>query len=205
MKRNSILIAALFGMLIFSGSMKAQSLGDVLNSKTVNEAVSKVSGAAATATKPQSIVGVWKYKGAACAYESDNVVAKMGSKVVTDKIEQELDGYCKQAGFNPASSNFIFTAKGTFVNTVGTQKFTGSYTYNKVNGALVLNYQQLTVSINGNVAAQNGTTSLLFDANKMMKLISSMSSNTGAEETVKSISAMLNECKGVKVGFKIGK
>lgn len=204
MKRNSILIAALFGMLIFSGSMKAQSLGDVLNSKTVNEAVSKVSGAA-TSTKPQSIVGVWKYKGAACAYESDNVVAKMGSKVVTDKIEQELDSYCKQAGFNPASSNFIFTAKGTFVNTVGTQKFTGSYTYNKVNGALVLNYQQLTVSINGNVAAQNGTTSLLFDANKMMKLVSSMSSNTSAEETVKSISTMLNECKGVKVGFKIGK
>jgi hypothetical protein len=204
MKRNSILIAALFGMLIFSGSMKAQSLGDVLNSKTVNEAVSKVSGAA-TSTKPQSIVGVWKYKGAACAFESDNVVAKMGSKVVTDKIEQELDSYCKQAGFNPASSNFIFTAKGTFVNSVGTQKYTGSYTYNKVNGALVLNYQQLTVSINGNVAAQNGTTSLLFDANKMMKLVSSMSSNTSAEETVKSISTMLNECKGVKVGFKIGK
>ena len=204
MKRNSILIAALLGMLIFSGSMKAQSLGDVLNSKTVNEAVSKVSGAA-TSTKPQSIVGVWKYKGAACAFESDNVVTKMGSKVVTDKIEQELDSYCKQAGFNPASSNFIFTAKGTFVNTVGTQKFTGSYTYNKANGALVLNYQQLTVSINGNVSAQNGTTSLLFDANKMMKLVSSMSSNSSAEETVKSISAMLNECKGVKVGFKIGK
>jgi hypothetical protein len=204
MKRNSILIAALFGMLIFSGSMKAQSLGDVLNSKTVNEAVSKVSGAA-TSTKPQSIVGVWKYKGAACAFESDNVVAKMGSKVVTDKIEQELDSYCKQAGFNPASSNFIFTAKGTFVNSVGTQKYTGSYTYNKVNGALVLNYQQLTVSINGNVIAENGITSLLFDANKMMKLVSSMSSNTSAEETVKSISTMLNECKGVKVGFKIGK
>ncbi|WP_321437537.1 lipocalin-like domain-containing protein [uncultured Bacteroides sp.] len=204
MKRNSILIAALLGMLIFSGSMKAQSLGDVLNSKTVNDAVNKVSGAA-TVTKPQSIVGVWKYKGAACAFESDNVVTKMGSKVVTDKIEQELDSYCKQAGFNPASSNFIFTAKGTFVNTVGTQKFTGSYTYNKANGALVLNYQQLTVSINGNVSAQNGTTSLLFDANKMMKLISSMSSSTSAEETVKSISAMLNECKGVKVGFKIGK
>jgi hypothetical protein len=204
MKRNSILIAALFGMLIFSGSMKAQSLGDVLNSKTVNEAVSKVSGAA-TSTKPQSIVGVWKYKGAACAFESDNVVAKMGSKVVTDKIEQELDSYCKQAGFNPASSNFIFTAKGTFVNSVGTQKYTGSYTYNKVNGALVLNYQQLTVSINGNVIAENGITSLLFDANKMMKLVSSMSSNTSAEESVKSISAMLNECKGVKVGFKIGK
>ena len=204
MKRNSILIAALLGMLIFSGSMKAQSLGDVLNSKSVNDAVNKVSGAAA-ATKPQSIVGVWKYKGAACAFESDNVVTKMGSKVVTDKIEQELDSYCKQAGFNPASSNFIFTAKGTFVNTVGTQKFTGSYTYNKANGALVLNYQQLTVNINGNVSAQNGTTSLLFDANKMMKLVSSMSSSTSAEETVKSISAMLNECKGVKVGFKIGK
>ncbi|WP_321426520.1 lipocalin-like domain-containing protein [uncultured Bacteroides sp.] len=204
MKRNSILIAALFGMLIFSGSMKAQSLGDVLNSKTVNEAVSKVSGAA-TSTKPQSIVGVWKYKGAACAYESDNVVAKMGSKVVTEKIEEQLDGFCKQAGFNPGASNFIFTAKGTFVNSVGTQKYTGSYTYNKVNGALVLNYQQLTVSINGNVIAENGITSLLFDANKMMKLVSSMSSKTSAEETVKSISAMLNECKGVKVGFKIGK
>lgn len=204
MKRNSILIAALFGMLIFSGSMKAQSLGDVLNSKTVNEAVSKVSGAA-TSTKPQSIVGVWKYKGAACAFESDNVVAKMGSKVVTEKIEEQLDGFCKQAGFNPGASNFIFTAKGTFVNSVGTQKYTGSYTYNKVNGALVLNYQQLTVSINGNVIAENGITSLLFDANKMMKLVSSMSSNTSAEESVKSISAMLNECKGVKVGFKIGK
>jgi len=204
MKRNSILLAALFGMLIFSGSMKAQSLGDILNSKNVNEAVSKVSGAA-IGTKPQSIVGVWKYKGAACAFESDNVVTKMGSKVVTDKIEEQLDGFCAQAGFNPGTSNFIFTAKGTFVNTVGTQKYTGSYTYNKANGALVLNYQQLTVSINGSVSAENGITSLLFDANKMMKLISSMSNATSAEETVKSISAMLNECKGVKVGFKIGK
>ena len=204
MRRNSILIAALLGMLLFSGSMNAQSLGDILNSKNVNEAVSKVSGAA-TSTKPQSIVGVWKYQGAACAFESDNVVTKMGSKVITDKIEEQLDIYCAQTGFNPGASNFIFTAKGAFVNTVGTQKFTGSYTYNKANGALVLNYQQLTVSINGNVTAENGTTSLLFDANKMMKLLSSMSNSTNAEETVKSISTMLNECKGVKVGFKIGK
>ena len=203
MKRNSIIAAILFGMLLFSGSMSAQSLGDILNSSSVNEAVNKVSGTAVT--KPASIVGVWKYKGAACAFDSDNAITKMGSKVITDKIEEQLDVYCAQTGFNPGASNFIFTAKGTFVNSVGTQKYTGSYTYNKVNGALVLNYQQLTVSINGNVAAQNGTTSLLFDANKMMKLVSSMSSSTGAEETVKSISAMLNECKGVKVGFKIGK
>ena len=204
MRRNSILIAALLGMLLFSGSMNAQSLGDILNSKNVNEAVSKVSGAV-TSTKPQSIVGVWKYKGAACAFDSDNAITKMGSKVITDKIEEQLDIYCAQTGFNPGASNFIFTAKGAFVNTVGTQKYTGSYTYNKANGALVLNYQQLTVSINGNVTAENGTTSLLFDANKMMKLLSSMSNSTNAEATVKSISTMLNECKGVKVGFKIGK
>ena len=203
MRRNSILIAALLGMLLFSGSMNAQSLGDVLNSKSINEAVSKVSGT--TSTKPQSIVGVWKYKGAACAFDSDNAITKMGSKVITDKIEEQLDIYCAQTGFNPGASNFIFTAKGAFVNTVGTQKYTGSYTYNKANGALVLNYQQLTVSINGNVTAENGTTSLLFDANKMMKLLSSMSNSTNAEATVKSISTMLNECKGVKVGFKIGK
>jgi hypothetical protein len=203
MKRKNFFIAALLGMLVFSGSMKAQSLGDVLNSKSVDEAVNKVAGT--TVTKPQSIVGVWKYKGAACSYESDNIVAKAGSKMVTEKIEQQLDGYCKQAGFNPGTSNFIFTAKGTFVNTVGTQKFMGSYTYNKANGALVLNYSQLTVSINGNVQIESGSTALLFDANKMLKLVSAMSKNTNAEETVKSISAMLNECKGVKVGFKIGK
>lgn len=203
MKRNIIFVAAILGVLLFSGSASAQSLGDILNSKNVNEAVNKVSGA--VVTKPQSIVGVWKYKGSACAFESDNMVTQMGSKVVTDKIEEKIDGYFTQAGFKPGTSNFIFTADGKFVNTVGSQRFNGSYTYNKANGALVLNYQQLTVSINGNVKVSNGVTALLFDANKMMKLIAAMSKETSAEETVKSISSMLNECKGVKVGFKIGK
>ncbi len=203
MKRNSILAAMLFGMLLFSGSMSAQSLGDILNSSSVNEAVNKVSGTAVT--KPASIVGVWKYKGAACSYDSDNAIARAGSKVITDKVEKQLDTYCSQAGFSTAGSNFIFTAKGTFVNTVGTQKFTGSYTYNKATGALALNYSQLTVSINGSVATESGSTALLFDANKMMNLVSAMSKSTSAEETMKTVSAMLNDCKGVKVGFKIGK
>lgn len=203
MKRNTIFLAAILGMLLFSGSMNAQSLGDILNSKSVNEAVNKVSGT--TVTKPASIVGVWKYKGAACSYDSENVIAKAGSKVVTAKVEKQLDTFCSQAGFSAGASNFIFTAKGTFVNTVGTQKFTGSYTYNKTNGALTLNYQQLTVSINGSVATEDGTTALLFDANKMMNLVSAMSKATQAEETIKSVSTMLNDFNGVKVGFKIGK
>ena len=78
-------------------------------------------------------------------------------------------------------------------------------TYNKATGALALNYSQLTVSINGSVATESGSTALLFDANKMMNLVSAMSKSTSAEETMKTVSAMLNDCKGVKVGFKIGK
>ncbi len=203
MKRNFILIAAVCGMLVLSGNVKAQSMNDLMSNKTVSGLVNKVNGTAAS-TKPQSIVGVWKYKGTACTVQSDNVLAKASAEVINEKVEEQLNILCAKAGFNTATSNFIFTATGVFVNTVGTQKFTGKYSYNKANGVLVLNYQQLSTGVAASVISQSGTISILLDANKMIELVSAMNKNT-SDETIKSVTAMLNECKGLKVGFRLGK
>ena len=202
MKRNSILTVALFSMLLFSGSMKAQSvsIGDILNGKTLGGIVDAVSG---TSTAALDINGTWKYKGTACALQTEDVVKKIGASVVTSSLENKMNKQCAKAGIKVGACNFTFNNDGSFITSVGKKSYSGTYTFEKKTGSLVLSYLQL-MNLNATVAMNGSDISLLFEANKLMKLLAYLN-KTSSNSSIKTISSLLNQYDGAKVGFKLGK
>jgi len=200
MKRNSILIACL--LLIISSSIKAQniSIGDILNSKTLGGIADAVTGSSTTSL---DITGTWKYKGTSCALQSEDVVKKIGAAVATSAMEKKMDSQCSKVGIKAGACNFTFNKDGSFITTVGKKSYYGTYTFDKSNGSMVLNYLQL-MNMNATVAANGSDISLLFEASKLMKLLSYLS-KASTKSSIKTISALLNQYDGAKVGFKLGK
>lgn len=206
MKRNTILATIACVMLFISGSVNAQSLGDLINNKTVNGLVNQVSSAV-NGPKVQSIVGVWKFKGAACAYETTDLVKKAGVTAIIPQVEQQLDGVCSQAGIKAGLFSFIFTANNTFVNTLNKKVCKGTYTFNKATGIVSLKYQtglEVPVTIPASVAMNGTNIALLFDINKLSDLIGYLST-TVSKESLQTATSILEQCKGAKVGFKLSK
>lgn len=205
MKRNTFLAVIALGMLFVSGNMKAQSLGDLVNSKSVNDLVGKVSGA--STAKVQSVVGIWKFKGAACAYETTDLVKKAGVTAIIPQVEDQLDGVCAQAGIKAGLFSFIFTADGKFVNKLDKKVCRGTYTFNKANGAVSLKYQtglETPVTIPASVAMSGTNIALLFDVNKLSELIGYLST-TVSKESLQTATALLEQFKGAKIGFKLSR
>ena len=200
MKRNSILIACL--MILISGSMKAQSIsiGDILNGKTLSGIADAVTG---TSTAALDITGNWKYKGTSCALQSEDVVKKIGAAVATSALEKKMNAQCAKVGIKAGACNFTFNTDGSFITTVGKKNYSGTYTFDKSNGSMVLSYLQL-MNLNATVATSGSDISLLFEANKLLKLISYLS-KTSTKSSIKTISSMLNQYDGAKIGFKLGK
>ena len=204
MKRSSFLITLVLGMLFLPGALKAQSsfsLGDILNNKTLNgiaEAVTGTSSASAI-----DITGTWKYKGSVCALESDNIVKKAGASIATSILEKKLDTKFASVGIKSGACSFTFSNDSSFVTKVGKKSYSGTYSYNKSTGTLVLTYLQL-MNLNAAVKTNGNNVSLLFDANKFVKLVTYLS-KTSSKTSIKTLAALLNSYEGAKVGFKLEK
>lgn len=204
MKQNSFLIAALLGILFFPGSMKAQSsfsLGDILNNKTLNGIAEAVTGTSATSTL--DLTGTWKYKGSACALESDNIIKKAGASLATSTLEKKLDTKFANVGIKSGACSFTFSKDSSFVTKIGKKSYSGTYSYDKSNGTLVMTYLKL-MNMNASVKANGDNVSLLFDANKLVKLITYLS-KTSSKTSLQTLSTLLNSYDGAKVGFKLEK
>lgn len=206
MKRNTFLAVIACAMLFISGSIKAQSLDDLMNNKAVNALANKVTSAT-SAPKVQNVVGIWKFKGAACAYETTDLVKKAGAAAIIPQVEEQLDGVCAQAGIKAGLFTFIFTADNKFVNKLDKKVCRGTYTFNKANGTISLNYQtglQVPTIIPASVAMSGTNIALLFDVNRLSELIGYLST-TVSKENLQTATALLEQCKGAKIGFKLSR
>ncbi|MFI3240022.1 MAG: DUF4923 family protein, partial [Bacteroidales bacterium] len=111
MKRVKFL---LLSAITFLGttSANAASIGDLLNSSTVQSVVSAVtSGSTATAA---SIAGKWSYSGSAVELESDNFLTSAAGSLATSQVESKLDTYCAKVGIKSGTFSFTFGSDNSF-------------------------------------------------------------------------------------------
>lgn len=153
-------------------------------------------------TNKQSILGTWTYKGPEVRFESENLLSQVGGTVVSNKIQSTLDGQLSKLGMKAGQSTFTFNNDGTVVATLGNKKTTGKYTYDSKNqtvtmsGAMGLTNATCTVVVQGNVMY------LLFDSSKLLSIASSLS---GASSATSSLSSLLANYKGMKLGWSMTK
>lgn len=151
-----------------------------------------------TKTSESSLVGTWTYSGPKVVFESENVLAKLGGAVASNKVEETLGKYLKKMGMTAGKSQLTlnkdktctFTYKGKTVS--GTYSFNSSTSKLTITGALGVSNMTCTATVSGNELH------MLFDADKLLTVMTGLGSSLSQTST---ISTLLKNYNGMQLGW----
>ena len=178
--------------------------GAVANTGTLENILSSFLGK--TTLNENSLYGTWNYRGVDVAFESDNLLAQAGGAVAAGQLESKLDSQLQKFGLKPGSCSFTFNSDHTFQATISGKNINGTYTYDASSRKITL-----TAALGlFNQTATVGTTatgiSLLFEADRLLSLVSAGSSLLGGGNSMlSSLSSLVGNYKGMKVGLGLTK
>ena len=151
--------------LLLTSNSHAQSIKDLFNKENIEKAVNVVTGKSTA-----NMTGTWSYTGSAIEFESDNLLQKAGGTVAATAAEKKLDEQLAKAGIKAGQMSFTFNADSTFSAKVGQKSMKGSYSYNASTQKVNLKFAKL-IGMNAKVNATSKTMDLLFESDKLLKLI----------------------------------
>ena len=163
--------------LLLTSNSHAQSIKDLFNKENIEKAVNAVTGKSTA-----DMTGTWSYTGSAIEFESDNLLQKAGGAVAATAAEKKLDEQLAK---------------------VGQKSMKGSYSYNASTQKVNLKFAKL-IGMNAKVNATSTTMDLLFESDKLLKLITFLSSKS-SNSTLKSIGSLANSYDGMMLGFSLQK
>lgn len=202
------LVLALLGLCLFGSAAQAQlSLGDLLNSSTVNKVVGALTNQDATLTVAD-LAGTWRYSAPACKFESDDLLKSAGGEVVASSLKDKLATYYEKAGITSSRVSFSF-ADTTMVMTYGSAKLNGYIVKDEPSGKFVVTFTlvggRIPVMVMDVAISKTGNTmELLFDVEKLVDVMTTIASKTQSS-TLQSISSLLSGYDGVLMGFELTK
>lgn len=201
MKRLQLFVCVWCLLGILNGA-KAQSWKDIFNIETISKAVDTVKEITGTAVVAD-ITGTWKYTGSAVQFESDNLLERAGGTVAASTVESKLDTQLSKVGIKPGATSFTFNEDGSFKSVVGKRTLKGTYTYDKSASTVNLKFAGL-IGMNAGVSGSSSKMSLLFDADKLLQLITLLGSKVN-NTTIATISALAQNYEGMNVGMELSK
>jgi hypothetical protein len=155
-------------------------------------------------TGVRDIAGRWIYQGAACNFESDNILKQAGGAVAAGQVEKQADEYLAKLGIKKGAGEFTFNADKTYSAILGKTKLNGNYTLDESSNTVTLTYLKGAGRINASVVKSDNHLKLLFDADNLLKLLKTVSSATN-NSTLKAITAITDAYEGVQLGFDLQK
>ena len=192
MKRKLLSFAVLITLLLVPTVNRAQSIKDLFNKDNISKVVNAVTGH----TETVDMTGTWRYTGSAIEFESENLLKKAGGTVAASAAEQ-----LAKVGIKEGQLSFTFNADSTFVSTLGKRKLNGTYSYDAGTQMLHLRYMKL-IPMNAKVNYTTQQMDLLFEADKLLKLITFLSSKSSSA-TLKAISSLADSYDGMMLGYEL--
>lgn len=189
------------GMSGGSTSSSTSSSGSIGSS--ISDVLGAVLGYNASLTKAD-LQGTWNYIGTDCKFKSDDLLKKAGGELVAGQIETKMDETFSKIGIKRGACTFIFNTDNSFSATLGTKKISGTYVFDETNKKVTLTYLMGLATMDANVSKSGSAISLLFDADKILSLLSvlaSVSNNT----SIKAIGELAGQYDGLLVGFQLQK
>ena len=151
-------------------------------------------------TSQQSLIGTWTYYGPKVVFESENILSQLGGQVVSSNLEQKLGTQLSKMGFSAGKSTLVLNNDGSCTLTLGKRALTGTYAYdnstNKLTLTSVLGVGQMTCT----VSVQGNQLYMLFDADKLLSVATSLSS-----KSTSTLSSLLQSYTGLKLGWAMTK
>lgn len=157
-----------------------------------------------TALSQADLVGTWKYSKPDCVFESENLLLKAGGSVAAGRIENELSQQLAKVGIKAGSCTFKFNNDGTYTATLGARTINGTYTLDAKKKTLKLTYLAGLGTVTPHIAKSGNTVSLLFESDKLLKLVSAVSalSNSTAASALSKIASSYD---GMYIGIQLAK
>ena len=200
MKKTKIGIMAITCMVLVSCGNMSQVIGAMTNGTGIANAIKSVIGL--DKVKQQDLIGSWNYKSPGCAFTSENLLAKAGGEMAAVKIEEKLLPYYQQVNVSSSNTQIIFKEDGTFSSKIVGTPFNGNYTFDEESQKITL--KSLFLSVNCYAKKELGGISILFEANKLLTVLQTMSAMSGNKD-LQTIGDLSKKYDGVRVGFDMNK
>ena len=197
-------VSALLAVALLSfQSVEAQSLSDFLKllgnySGTTEQSDDKAPSQVLTT---ESLLGTWNYYEPAARYDGDDVIGSLGLSA----LESLLPSLYSKAGLKAGSGSVTFSSPDVFSARIGEYNITGKFRITSSDGAIILSATVRNVSgtLYGHAAIENGTLTLVIDAAKAAALAEQVSPKAASNNYFKILKSVLNSYPGMKFGCKM--
>ena len=206
-KIKFLVIALCIG--IFSFNASAQGIGDILKGlggasgkgDILNSIIDGVFSSSNITV--QDIVGTYTSEGPAVTFKSDNLLQKAGGIAATATIESKLKPYYDKYGLN--GMTVTIDADSKFTMKIKKLPISGTIEKNEGDGTFQFKISLLgNTSITTYIEKSGNTLKLMFDAKKLMDLISAVAKISG-NSLASTAGSILSSYDGACVGFKLVK
>lgn len=201
-------MASIGMLLLISAQMHGQSLKDILNSATVKNAVTAVTGGKKLSI--ENLQGTWTYVNPAIQLEGDNALKNVAGSLAATEAEKKMKEYCTKVGIVEGIFTYTLKSDSTFTNTLKKGNLSGTYALDADAKMLSLNYtlgknkKRTLTTLTAQVVVTNDQLTLLFHADKLLKFLSMISSVSNSS-TLQAINKLAEQYDGMLLGFDLKK
>ena len=147
------------------------------------------------------IIGKWSYVEPACAFTSENLLAKAGGSVAAKTVNEKLLPVYKSLHLSSGNTQLTFRENGQFTGKIGGFPMSGTYTFDATNGLVKMkSLTTFTAHLTRSTHGMNFT----FESKKILTLLQTVSALSG-NTSLSTIGDISKQFSGVRLGFAMKK
>ena len=147
------------------------------------------------------IIGKWSYVEPACAFTSENLLAKAGGSVAAKTVNEKLLPVYKSLHISSGNTQLTFRENGQFTGKIGGFPMSGTYTFDAANGLVKMkSLTTFTAHLTRSTQGMNFT----FESKKILTLLQTVSALSG-NTSLSTIGDISKQFNGVRLGFAMKK
>ena len=147
------------------------------------------------------IIGKWSYVEPACAFTSENLLAKAGGSVAAKTVNEKLLPVYKSLHISSGNTQLTFNENGQFTGKIGGFPMSGTYTFDAANGLVKMkSLTTFTAHLTRSTQGMNFT----FESKKILTLLQTVSALSG-NTSLSTIGDISKQFNGVRLGFAMKK
>ena len=147
------------------------------------------------------IIGKWSYVEPACAFTSENLLAKAGGSVAAKTVNEKLLPVYNSLRISSGNTQLTFNENGQFTGKIGGFPMSGTYTFDAANGLVKMkSLATFTAHLTRSTQGMNFT----FESKKILTLLQTVSALSG-NTSLSTIGDISKQFNGVRLGFAMKK
>lgn len=151
------------------------------------------------ATSEMSIIGTWIYVGPDCQLKGDDILKNIGGDAAGEEVEKKMLPIYEKAGLN--TIQYTFNKDKTCSYTLKGKKVDGTYEFNAEAKTITIRTEKLGVKITANVVTLGENMSFLFEADKVLSVVKTI---TGVAAKLNASASTINQLAGQFDGLLVG-